>query len=105
MSLNENGELILNLGENLSSFNVGKVKGDAPIKGVDYFTPEDIDAIYQQFGISGLNTITSELWFNRVPALEENKADKAFVEDQLGDIETALDGIIAIQNELMGVSE
>ena len=25
--------------------------------------------------------------------------------DALGDIETALDGIIAIQNELMGVSE
>ena len=32
-------------------------------------------------------------------------ADKDYVDEQIGDIETALDGIIAIQNQLMGVSE
>lgn len=32
-------------------------------------------------------------------------ATQDYVDEQLGDIETALDGIIAIQNQLMGVSE
>lgn len=33
------------------------------------------------------------------------KADKTYVDEQVGDIETAIDGIIAIQNQLIGVSE
>lgn len=45
VSLNENGELILSIeGENISTFNIGKVKGDkgdAPIRGTDYWTEED----------------------------------------------------------------
>lgn len=32
-------------------------------------------------------------------------ASEEYVDNQIGDIETALDGIIAIQNQLMGVSE
>lgn len=63
VELNENGELILNLGENLSSYNVGAVqgpKGDkgergekgesgyTPIKGVDYFTQDEKNEMYDE---------------------------------------------------------
>lgn len=74
-------------------------------KKVDEIDIPATEQLRQDLGIAGIETLLSELYFNRVPALEENKADKDFIEEQLGDIETALDGIIAIQNELMGVSE
>lgn len=60
VSLNENGELILSIeGENVKTFNIGKVKGDkgekgadgkdgqngtdgyTPVRGIDYWTDED----------------------------------------------------------------
>ena len=44
---------------------------------------------------------TTEIWKIETVILPS----KDYVDDQIGDIETALDGIIAIQNQLMGVSE
>ena len=88
VELNENGELILNLGENLSSYNVGKVKGIkgdtgergekgengyTPIRGTDYWT-------------------------------EADKAEiKGYVNDEIGDMETTLNTGIATQNTLSGL--
>ena len=37
-----------------------------------------------------------------IPQLNARKADITYVDEQIGDIETALDGIIAIQNSLLG---
>lgn len=50
ITLNENGELILKINED-NSYNLGRVKGDkgadgyTPVKGIDYFTAEDIDGL------------------------------------------------------------
>ncbi len=85
VELNKNGELILNLGENLSSYNVGKVKGIkgdtgergekgergyTPIRGTDYWTEAD------------------------------KKEIKGYVNNEIGDMETALNTGIATQNTL-----
>ncbi len=43
ITINENGELIIDTDAN--SYNLGTVKGKIPIKGVDYFTSEDIAAL------------------------------------------------------------
>ena len=37
--------------------------------------------------------------------IEELQSDVADIKEDIGDIDTALDTIIAIQNELLGVSE
>ena len=39
--------------------------------------------LQQELGIVGINTILSELHFNRVPALEENKASKTYVDSAI----------------------
>ncbi len=46
----------------------------------------------------------ADVWIN--PSGKDDKlATEKYVDDKVGDIETALDSIIAVQNELMGVSE
>lgn len=59
------------------------------------------DAYYQEFKDVTENTV-SHIVSVKIPQLEENKADITYVDEQIGDIETALDGIIAIQNSLLG---
>ena len=50
-----------------------------------------IEQLQQELGIVGINTILSELHFNRVPALEESKADyENFKEDTTGIIMSVL---------------
>lgn len=53
------------------------------------YVDEKVDAIptveqlRQELEISGINTLLSELYFNRVPVLEENKADKTYVDSAI----------------------
>ena len=55
---------------------------------------------------SYINTVEN---VKEIPLLIDNEpynlVTKGYVDNKIGDIETALDGIIAIQNELLGVSE
>ena len=41
------------------------------------------DEMRQDLGIVGIETILDDLYSNRVPALEENKADKTYVDEQI----------------------
>lgn len=67
--------------------------------------------IYSGFGIRVREKATSltasdygTYDWKEVP-LDENAATKTYVDSTIGDVETALDGIITIQNNLLGVSE
>lgn len=42
-----------------------------------------IEQLQQELGIVGINTILSELHFNRVPALENTKADITYVDSAI----------------------
>lgn len=55
-------------------------------------------------GTGGSITIDKEMSDTSENAVQ-NKVIKAYVDGITGDIETALDSIISIQNELLGVSE
>ena len=59
------------------------------------------NAEYQEFK-DGTADIVMQILSTEIPQLDARKADKTYVDEQIGDIETALDGIIAIQNSLLG---
>ena len=59
------------------------------------------DADYQNFKEDTAGIIMSVLQ-QTIPQLDARKADVTYVDEQIGNIETALDGIIAIQNSLLG---
>ena len=56
---------------------------------------------YESFRDVTIN-LTGHIVTTEIPQLKANKADITYVDEQIGDIETALDGIIAIQNSLLG---
>ena len=77
------------------------VDGYTPIKGIDYWTEADkaeivneVDAYTKQETDTALNNLNMEIsnWVHMTYATKE----------EMGDIDTALDSILAIQNELIG---
>ena len=84
----DNEEDIKHLREDLDNLDVG---GEVDLG--NYYTKVEVDE--QRGNLADLTTTDKT---NLVAAINE-------VDEQIGDIETALDGIITIQNQLMGVSE
>lgn len=87
--------------------------GKTPEKGVDYFTPEEQEAFLASAKTYAdeqddlleekLNSAyaAANAYTDEKAALAEDNA-KAYMDEQLGDIETALDGILAMQEALIG---
>jgi hypothetical protein len=77
--------------------------GYTPIRGVDYWTEDD--KAYVDTKCSEIAEAAKRYTDLKILAVNNNiekKADIEYVNNALGDIDTALDSIIAIQNELMG---
>ena len=79
-----------------------KVADKADKSYVDEQLKTKVDnAEYQEFK-DGTASIVMQILSTEIPQLNARKADITYVDEQIGDIETALDGIIAIQNSLLG---
>ena len=79
-------------------------KGDAgytPQKGVDYFTPEDIASLNIP-SVDQTYTPTSENAQSGTAVAEAVTEAKDYTDTKIGDIDTALDNIIALQNSYIG---
>ena len=100
-------------------------KGDSgytPLKGIDYYTEADIAELIKQIAVpvdqefdpTSRNAIANLVVYNELIGIHANieginsrLQDEVLsrveaIEQQLGGVETALDGIIAIQNGLIG---
>ena len=84
------------------------LQGETPVKGVDYWTEED-KAEIQGYIDEKTGSIEKDLdtFDRRIAGLESDVAniidvDLPAIREDIGDTETALDRIIAIQNELIG---
>lgn len=72
------------------------------VGGINYVLADDINNIaHAVIDLEEIDTEMSDTSNNAV----QNKVIKNYIDESIGDIETALDSIIAIQNNLMGVSE
>ena len=114
--LNESGEIILNTCGN--SFNLGSVKGYTPIKGVDYFTKEDIaalnipvldeemsaeseNAIKNKAVTIHINTLYAET-ANLMDELRTIRSEIERINEEFSSISLAADGILTLQHNLIG---
>ena len=69
------------------------------IDGVDDADSEDINEVaHAVIDLEEIDTEMSDTSNNAV----QNKVIKNYIDESIGDIETALDGIIEIQNSLIG---
>ena len=69
------------------------------VGGVDYVLADDINSIaHAVIDLEEIDTEMSDTSNNAV----QNKVIKNYIDESIGDIETALDSIIAIQNSLIG---
>ena len=69
------------------------------IGGVDVASAEDINEVaHAVIDLEEIDTEMSDTSNNAV----QNKVIKNYIDESIGDIDTALDGIIEIQNSLIG---
>lgn len=98
ISLNENGELIINIEKN--RLNIGNVGGYVPQKGVDYFTPEDIrllniplldDEINSDSDNAVKNKAVATHIYNLCSESEKALSDINHIFEKIGNIDAALE--------------
>ena len=79
-----------------------KVADKADKSYVDEQLKTKVDASDYESFRDGTSSMMMQIMNTEIPQLKASKADITYVDEQIGDIETALDGIIAIQNSLLG---
>lgn len=88
-----------------NQFSITLVRDDDPIDPGTPFSKETIlpDSLVEYFGIDPeqINTLADFLW-EMVAGYKSNRYDIDIIQEQIGSIETALDSILVIQNQLIG---
>ena len=103
------GDIIVSMGENvniLTLVNIDRIDATYKLRfaNIDRLKNDSYQATYLWYEGAAYSYVTgetTEIW--KIETVEIASSD--YVDTQIGGIETALDSIIAIQNQLMGVSE